>query len=153
MDSTGHELYLPLSTAIHVFYGRPFKYQRGIGKLDDNFIPDQFMGIHKCLITFRDKIIVHTDAETVKEAGRPLLDLVYHGRSFFSTSDPRPGLVYYKHIANYLPVIINKVHDEIEKIHDRFNNLLPKSEDDYLLNLEGDVLFTPYEPPSNRITF
>ena len=156
VDSTLHDLYVPLSVTIHVFYGRPFKRQEGIGKLEQDFVPCQFSGTHRCLITFRDKILCHTDAGEVEEAGRPLHDLVYHRiRSdvVFSTSDPRPDLDFYKEVSKYLLVMIDKVRKEIDLIYGKFNELLPSSDGDYLLNVKGDKLFTPYQPPPNKLTF
>jgi len=156
VKSTRHELYLPLSIAIHAFYGRPFKRQKGIGKLGEDFVPCKFKGIHKCLITFRDNVLVHTDAETTKEVGRPFHDIVYHIRhngNSFSTSDPRPDLDYYDCVSKYLPVMIDKIQGEIEQNHDNFDELLPSSEGDYLFNIDGDKLFTTYQPPPKKLTF
>lgn len=156
VDSTSHELYLSLSIAIHTLYGRPFKFQKGIGKLQGDFVPDEYKGIHNCLITFRDKVLVHSDSDITKEVGKPFHDLVYHVKrdySFFSTSDPRPNLDYYKSVSKYLPIIIRKVKTEIDQNKDKFDVLLPDSEGDYLFNIEGDKLFTIYKPQPNKLKF
>lgn len=156
VNSTSHNLYLPLSIAIHVLYGRPFAYQNGVGKLEKNFIPDNYKGIHNCLITFRDKVFAHSDADATKELGQPFLDVVYHIKrdyNFFSTSDPRPNLNYYQKVSEYLPIVIGKVKNEIDQNKEKFNTLLPNLEGDYLFNLTGDQLFTIYKPPPITIKF
>jgi len=156
VDSTLHELYLPLSIAIHALYGRPFKFQRGVGKLPNEYVPDKYKGIHKALITFRDKVFIHSDADDTEEIGRPFHDIVYHikhNHNFFTTSDPRPDLDHYKHISEYLPVIIYKVETEIEQNKDKYFSLIPNTKGDYLFNIDGDDLFTVYKPQSNKLKF
>ena len=156
MTATTDALYLPLAVATHAFYGRPFKEQRGVGRLSKDYIPDDWRGIHQCLITFRDQLLIHTDAESITQAGRPLHDVVYHNvgsERCFSTSDPRPRLDYYRDVSRYLPRLIQKVKKDIDAIQDRFSQSIPTSEGHYQLNLVGGDLFSLYEPPEDTLTF
>ena len=154
--STDDDLYLPLAVAVHALYGRPFKSQRGVGKLPNDYIPDDWQGVHQALITFRDQLLLHTDASTIKQAGRPLHDVVYHNiesERLFSTSDPRPRLDHYRFVSGYLPRLIQRVRRDLERIHERFGDCMPRSEGHYLLNLTGEPLFTVYESPDENIHF
>lgn len=156
VTETTDDLYLPLALAVHAFYGRPFKKQQGVGKLSEDYIPPNWGGLHKALLIFRDKILVHTDAEIIQSANQPLHNVVYHntsGQRWFSTGDPRPRLKYYHEIASYLPLLIQKVGAEIEAIHDRFASCIPSEEGHFQLHVSGAVLFSTYVEPPETLRF
>ena len=150
---------------MHAFYGRPFKKIQGISakkkgdigpELPADFVPDEFAGLHEAIIAFRDKILVHTDANDVPEAGRPLHDVVYTVHPFsdeFSTNDPRPTLDHYECAAVLLKKLREKAFSKIESFHGRFAHLVPRMTGNYLFNLTGLPLFTTYQEPSRIITF
>ena len=156
VTSTRDDLYLPLAVAIYAFYGRPFKMQRGIGKLPANYIPKERNGIHDILIMFRDQLLVHTDAIDVRQAGRPLHDVVYHQlgqRNWFSTSDPRPEVNFYRKVARYLQELLEKVKADIDKIHERYGYMVPSIDGHHQLSITEGELFTAHNPPANTLKF
>src|SRR5262249_29964780 len=62
------EIYYPLVTAISVLYARPFKHSKGIEKLTLQFVPKQFLRLHRQLVLVRDQTSAHSDAS--KDAAR-----------------------------------------------------------------------------------
>src|SRR5215213_4585844 len=97
VQETTDPLYLPLCISMHALYGRPFKMQNTGEKLSEEYVRPNFEAMHLCLITLRDKLLVHTDGDQISAAGRPLHGIVY--RNFgvnrpFSTNDRRPRLDY-----------------------------------------------------------
>jgi hypothetical protein len=71
-----------LWTAFFVTYGKPFKQQRdeklkaGI-RLQEDYVPAKFIGLHKLFLANRDKVFAHTDfADFSDDKGRPVNSIV-----------------------------------------------------------------------------
>lgn len=156
VTSNKEPLFFPLAVAIHAFYGRPFLRQFGAGNLEKDYVPEEGRLMHDQLMTLRCKFLVHTDANPIKQAGRPLHDVVYKNDGSSRTyiaNDVCPRLEYIREVARYLPVLIEKVKSDIDDIHRRFGDLVPTAEGEYRLNLADDALFSPYEQPDNTLKF
>jgi hypothetical protein len=52
-------------TALHIFYGRPFK-QRTEVKLTEEIVPKEHKDNHNALISMRDQIYAHMDVDGLK---------------------------------------------------------------------------------------
>ncbi len=60
-----------------VNYGKPFKRGNALDIIPDTMIPDEYSEAHSVLITVRDKIFAHTDAEGLKVEDGELNQLEY----------------------------------------------------------------------------
>lgn len=61
----GHPLHVPLMAALHTLYGRPFR-QRKDFRIAEDLVPANYRDDHVMLLTMRDKIHAHTDADGPK---------------------------------------------------------------------------------------
>ena len=141
-------LFSPLSLAIHAFYARPFKNNRGVGSLSDEIIPADARGIHDWLIHFRDSVLAHTDANAAEVSGCPMHEVVYsnlRGKRQFLTCDPSARPESYRDVAVHSERLRRIILEEIVYIHTLYDSLIPKEDGDYLLQFkESDPLFRPY---------
>jgi hypothetical protein len=145
------KLFQPLSLAVHAYYTRPFKRSKCVGSLPHDLVPASSMGIHRWLEHFRDGVLAHTDADHKQEAGRPMHDVVYSVRgTVFSTADPRALITAYRDAKGHCIAMRKVFFVELMKFHESFDNLMPSSDGDFLLNLDTtQPLFTSYGvPPS-----
>lgn len=144
-------LFSPLSLAVHVYYARPFKRSRLVGRIREDIVPPSSRGIHRWLIHFRDGVMSHIDADKAEVTGRPMHDVVYSQQGkdkIFSTSDPRARITAYRdalaHFIVMRVIFMNRVRD----FHTKFPHLLPCGDGDFLLNLdENSDLFIPHNMP------
>lgn len=154
-DTNQHIAFYPLATAAHSFYGRPFKRSNGVGRLNADMIPPESNGIHQWLIHFRDGAYAHLDANHDDIAGRPMHDVVYsHGPdgNLLTTCDARAPLSAYKDARNHAKIIQAIFMDEIFYFHNRFLDMIPTTEGDFLLSLDSATdLFIPYSMQSHSV--
>ena len=150
-DSSQHPLMLPLAVSAHVFYARPFERSQGVGKLSSDIVPEKYRVLHKGIMTFRDKVFAHTDADHDETAGHPMHDVVYSvidGENIFSTSDPRIQPQEYKRIRLHAKRMREVFVKRVNEHHKRFNGLLPSKDGHYLFSLPaGSPLFEDYTVP------
>ena len=109
-DST----YPSLVIAIHGFYGRPFKVQRGVSTkekmcIDPKVVPPKFSGMHKFLIDLRDKVLLHNDADELPAMGEPInrvrLSVTPSGREFHSAAHFFHSIETYQKVPRLLDVL------------------------------------------------
>lgn len=67
-------LYMPITVAAVIGYGKPFKGSHGLGRLPNDLVPAQDAELHAHLIRVRDKIVAHLDTGAVP--GNPRLHSV-----------------------------------------------------------------------------
>ncbi len=153
--NNSHPLFEPLILAIHAYYARPFKPNNVVGKLSKEMVPDGLVGIHDCLIHFRDGVFCHTDAGNSSAANRPMHDLVYSQHqsiSEFSTSNPLPDIAAYSDFEAHcmaMAVIFRSKIIVFEKI---YSHCLPTQEGDFLMTLHDSAdLFIPHTLPTRGI--
>ncbi len=138
-------LFQPLSLAVHTYYGRPFVRSNVVGSLPPSIIPDAAKGIHSWLRHFRDGVMAHIDAGDSKTAGRPMNDVIYtiagkHRQ--FSTLEARARPSAYADARAHCESMIAVFQDEMANFMERFHELLPHGDDEYLLSLaDGSPLF------------
>lgn len=71
----GHPLHVPLMAALHTLYGRPFRQRKDFGIAED-LVPANYRDDHVMLLTMRDKIHAHTDADGPKTTDDDCLNKV-----------------------------------------------------------------------------
>ena len=99
-----HVLFEPLIVALHSYYARPFGPNFGVGRLEEDVIPDAQKCIHNFLIHFRNKVLSHASALVSPEVNRPMHDVVYSrkgGHREFSTSCPSPTIENYEEVSRH----------------------------------------------------
>lgn len=150
-----HPLFEPLILAVHTYYARPFKPNHGAGKLSKEIVPVGLVGIHDCLIHFRDGVFCHTDAGNSTAANRPMHDVVYsqHGSLHeFSTSNPLPDIAAYRDFEAHCTAMAVIFRSEIIKFEKMYSHCLPVLDGDFLLTLqESTELFIPHTLPIQGI--
>jgi len=151
-DTNQHVAFESLSLAVHAFYSRPFKRNGGVGKLNVDIVPPDRKGVHKWLEHFRDCAMAHTDAGHDDVAGRPLNDVVYlkdGDRETFSTLSPSAPVSAYEVAREHCEHMLELFHEELAAFHERFAELMPQEDGEFLFNLEDEsTLFTKgYDKP------
>jgi hypothetical protein len=146
-----HPLFSALTVAVHTYYSRPFERNKGAGRLSADLIPKERTGVHSWLLHFRDCVLVHTDAEDSKIAGRPMHDVVYSldetGREF-STSDPLPQVESYTDAKNHCAAMAKIFRSNILALEAQYTHLLPADNGHFLMSLkESEGLFVPHILP------
>jgi hypothetical protein len=61
----------PLCVAIVIFYCRPFKGSNVIGAIPEGMVPEPNRFLHHQIVTMRDQVAAHTDADCVKHGDLP----------------------------------------------------------------------------------
>jgi hypothetical protein len=79
-------LYFPLITGLICLYGKPFKPNRGAGKLPIEMVPEEYLGVHNQLIVIRDKLYAHSDASKTVNVGN-----LYFGELRYVQDAVEPG--------------------------------------------------------------
>jgi len=148
-------LYFPLIAGLICLYGKPFKANRGVGKLPIEMVPKELLDLHNDLILIRDKLYVHSDAtitETVAKrhvgfgelrSYRWADDAGYYiqclqiGPEFFS-----------KFMAVLADRMREKTNDYVDKLGRKLAPHVPNRPGEFLLNIKDKEgpLFTEVEP-------
>jgi hypothetical protein len=63
-------LYFPLVAGLICLYGKPFKANRGVGKLPIDMVPKELLELHNDLILIRDKLYAHSDSTVTETVAR-----------------------------------------------------------------------------------
>jgi len=146
-ESNRDILFPSLSLAIHAFYSRPFKSNRGVGFLPKELIPKENQGIHEWIIDFRDSTLVHTDATEKEAAKAPYHELVYSNNGSereYSTFEPAPPIEAYRDAKTHIERMHGIVLYRVALIHERFENLIPVEDGDFLFQFNKEPLFIPH---------
>lgn len=146
-ESNRDTLFPSLSLAIHGFYGRPFKCNRGVGKLPENIVPKENKGIHDWLMDFRDSTMLHTDS-TEKEAGKgkyhELIYSNYGEERIYSTFELPAPVKAYQDTSIHIEKMLNIVLVGVARIHEKFEDIIPKDDGDFLFQVDRNPLFIPH---------
>jgi len=62
-------LYFPTIAGLICLYGKPFKNNKGVGKLPRDMVPKEQLSLHDQLIVIRDQLYAHSDASETVIAG------------------------------------------------------------------------------------
>jgi len=62
-------LYFPTIAGLICLYGKPFKNNKGVGKLPRDMVPKEQLSLYDQLIVIRDQLYAHSDASETVIAG------------------------------------------------------------------------------------
>jgi hypothetical protein len=149
-------IYFPLVAGLICLYGKPFKKSEGVGKLPNKMVPKEHLPLHNDLITIRDKLYAHSDAnETVT------LGILHFGElRAYRYKYPKPQGGYFidrlqiapgffgNHMAKLAQAMVEKTQYYVDLLGKRFAPHIPHRDGECLLNIKDKdgVLFTQVEP-------
>jgi hypothetical protein len=148
-------LYFPLIAGLICLYGKPFKFNEGVGKLPIEMVPKELLDLHNDLIIIRDRLYAHSDAtvtETVAKRHSGFGEL----RSF---RGPHKAGYYIQRLqiapeffSKFMAVLADrmreKTNDYVDKLGKKFAPHVPHRPGEFLLNIKDKEgpLFTEVEP-------
>lgn len=146
-------LYFPLIAGLICLYGKPFKYNKGVGKLPIEMVPEEHVSVHNQLIVIRDKLYAHSDATKTVIAGiLPFGELRY-----FRWPGEFGYRIEHLHIApeffsKFMAVLAERMTGKtqyyVDRLGKKFAPHVPHGRGEFLLNIKGKEgpLFTQVEP-------
>ena len=146
-------LYFPLVAGLICLYCKPFKYNRGVGKLPIEMVPEEQLSLHNQLIVIRDKLFAHSDA-TITE---PVGNLHFGELRCFRWPDEGGYYIEHLHIApdlfgKFMAVLADQMrertNDYVDKLGERLAPHVPNRPGEFLLNIKDKEgpLFAEVEP-------
>src|ERR1700730_13432320 len=146
-------LYFPLIAGLICLYGKPFKENRGVGKLPIEMVPKENLNLHTDLITIRDKLYAHSDADKTVIVGN------LHFGEVRCYRWPDDGGYYIEHLhiapeffSKFVAVLaeqmVEKTNYHVDRLGKKFVPNLPNRPGEYLLNMKDkdELLFKQVEP-------
>ena len=146
-DSNRHPQFELFSTSIHIFYARPFRHVQGIKRsslFHETDVPQAYRGVHNFLVSFRDKIIAHTDANTEKDFGSVMHEVQVRpvpGDMILSCCDPKAKLEAYSDAQPLIAEMKSVAMRRFLTIKQQYHSVFPIEAADYVLKLEGGEVF------------
>lgn len=139
----GNPMYHSLLTAAYVIYGRPFKKNYGIGKLDESFVPKSLIDKHKEIIKHRDKIFSHTDVNGKWEEEDLSLNqvelVVENGRCQWRIRAIQAEPEFVRSMMDLSKDLARKADARIQDLNQRIGKYVPKRNGVYKLNLDKEL--------------
>jgi hypothetical protein len=146
-------LYFPLIAGLICLYGKPFKENRGVGKLPIEMVPKESLNLHTDLITIRDKLYAHSDADKTVMVG----NLHLGEMRCFRWPDEGGYYVEHLHIApeffsKFMAVLAEQMAEKtnyhVDRLGKKFAPLVPQRSGEFLLNIKDKdgPLFKQVEP-------
>lgn len=136
-----HPAYYSLITSIYIFYGRPFHKSRGVGRLTDDIVPKEHMKLHKAMLTHRDSIYAHTDADGPDMGEDGLVNqvriIVKKGIYQMALTQFKALPAALKDISTLCKALQTKTDYHIAKIRTRTLKLIPSADGEFFLNVRG----------------
>ena len=140
-------LFYPLITAVYVIYGKPFRLSRGVGKLEEEMIPPEYLELHRLLLDHRDQIYAHVDATgfELSDLGQANQVGVWRfptGVQLFGTQfNARYPLL--PSVIDLCRILEEKTGYHVKKLFDRYVGLVPNQNGKYVINVcdEADDFF------------
>ena len=145
--------YPSLIISIHGFYGRPFKKQQGVSSnkrgIEEEIIPLKFSGLHRFLIDFRDKVLLHNDGDDFPALKEPInlvrLTVGSRGKEFHSVAPFFHPIETYQTVPNLLEFLIDKFTSDHQRLEQEFSSCLPNTPGQYVLNLKQGLPFVSWD--------
>jgi hypothetical protein len=112
-------IYYSMVTAICVLYARPFKRSRGIESLSVQFVPKEFLSLHKEIISVRDQTAAHVDANARRFHGLPANHVrlvVRDGQIRFEVHRVKFNLTAISQIRELASALVNRTLDHLTKL-------------------------------------
>lgn len=144
---TSDPLYLPLTVALHALYSRPFNQIDGIERthlFSKKDVPVALRDVHEFMISFRNKVFVHTDSDTSKMFGMRIHEVhveVTANDVIYSSSDPRPQVDTYRRVVDLVDAMTREVSQRLVSLKRVLDVDLPKELGVYRLRLNADPVF------------
>lgn len=144
-------LFLPLAVAVHAFYARPFSDNRGVGRIGEDVVPPDRIGLHKWLMAFRMKAYCHTDSTKIHDFSEVWNDVVFEidgGIKKINTKTPCAQVEDYIYAVEHCEVMDRVFFREIHQLNEIYRDLIPSDTGNYELRVDmpGEQLFIPYTP-------
>jgi hypothetical protein len=135
---SGHPLHVPLMTALHILYGRPFK-QRTEVRIPEDIVPQNNKNTHEALINMRDKIHAHTDVDGPKTTDDDCLNkvavFVRNRSARFALTMVFPRAVQIEEIRDLSDALSQKTWYHAEKIWKRYFSGKAVKDGNYEVNI------------------
>jgi hypothetical protein len=135
---------------------KPFKHSKGVERLPIEMVPEELLDLHNDLITIRDKLYAHSDADKSvtlgalhfgelrayrykypKPEGGYFIDRLQIAPKFFSNA-----------MAKLVEVMVEKTQYHVDLLEKKFARRIPHRDGEFLLNIkdEDGPIFTKVEP-------
>jgi hypothetical protein len=144
----GDSTYTGIINSIYVVYGRPFHWCRGIGRLVNEDLPHESMGMHEEMIHLRDKLYAHKDIDGYQvesEIFNTVRAVVIDGAITMVSNELIPR-------GPKIQAIMDHVEKLIEHFNEKSKSLIQKirrpgwpPDGEYILNMDAtsDDIFKP----------
>jgi hypothetical protein len=132
-------LFYPLITAVHVNYGKPFGFSRGVGRLEEEMIPPQHLDLHRLLLKHRNQVFAHTDAIDFElpdfgQANQVCVRRSLDGIRLFGTEfQTRYPLM--PPVIDLCDILLKKTSYHVVKLFNRYTGQVPRPIGDYVINV------------------
>jgi hypothetical protein len=146
-------LYFPTIAGLICLYGKPFKNNKGVGKLPIEMVPKEQLSLHNQIIVIRDKLYAHSDADKTVIVGN------LHFGEVRCYRWPDDGGYYIEHLqlgpeffSKFMAVLADqmreKTNDYVDKLGKKLAQHVPQRPGEFLLNIKDKEgpLFTEVEP-------
>lgn len=138
---SGHPLFTPMMTALHILYGRPFK-QRPEVRVSEDIIPNDYKDTHDALIGMRDQICAHMDVDGLKSTENNSVNkigvFIKGGQVRFAMTMAFPREEQVEKIRDFTKLLSDKTLYHSEKIWLRHFKSQYVQDNNYEVNLSKD---------------
>jgi hypothetical protein len=144
--------YYPLCVGLVCLYARPFTNNRPVGPLTEEIIPQEYLSLHRDIITLRNQLFAHADPSAMTRADDypNELVLINDGKTFHFIVTPflaEPP--FFKLITLLVDELIKETHSHRERLVKEFYRDfgLPKDIGEFRLNVVD-----PTAPSFSKLT-
>jgi hypothetical protein len=144
----------PLCVTIAIFYARPFKRSNVIGSIPETMVRKSDRFLHRQLLTMRDQIAAHTDADCVKHCGRPAnnvqMTINQDGTGTLSVNELKFSPEAIASIRELAKGLIEKTTYHVERLWQKLAREIPDWPGSYFMDVSAQkfVKITPHEAGS-----
>ena len=148
-------LYFPLAAGLICLYGKPFKFNKGVGNLPIEMVPEEFLDLHNDLIIIRDKLYAHSDATITEIIAKRHVG--FGQLRYFRGPDEAGYYIQHLHLgpeffSKFMAVLADQMREKtnyyVDKLGKKFAPHVPHRPGEFLLNIKDKEgpLFTEVEP-------
>ena len=145
-------VFYPLVTAVYVLYGKPFKISRGIDSLGEEIVPSEYRELHGNLITHRDKLYAHSDADAFEWPDVGQVNQVRVERLqteiIWKCSQLQAKATLMPHIIKLCLCLRQAIESRKSKLCIKYKKSVPMKLGEYILNIDdvGNEFLKPAKP-------
>jgi hypothetical protein len=139
-----------LRASFYVLYGRPFKQRKPFRIAAEEVVPNSKMGLHRGIITLRDRVIAHADSDLIASDGEAINKVtvrIKKGKVGFGTTQLRPDNYVSSEYLCLVEDLIKTVVCRRDKIFVKWaQHLKLRLGSEWSVNIgsESDEVFKPY---------